>query len=85
MIDYSGLNVKKMSEEDLKEMNNSLKNLKFIDSDAAAQSAGIITRAHLPKNLRVIPRGYVTTMDYVEDRIKLLVEEDGVIYKVQRG
>ena len=69
------------------EQMESLIGLKFIDSPAAPSSPteGLLTRSQLPKNSRVIPKGYVVTMDYQEDRLNLHLDEKGIVSKVKKG
>lgn len=39
----------------------------------------------LPKKTRVIPKGTFVTMDFVEDRLNVYIEEDGKIFNAKWG
>lgn len=45
----------------------------------------MISRDRLPKGSRVIPKGGFVTMDYVEDRLNVFLDDDGKVKRVTVG
>lgn len=79
MINFSNLDVKSLTTDEM----NSLIGLKFVDNNSDGDH--LISRDRLPENSRVIPKGYLVTMDYQEDRLNLHLNEEGIVTKVKKG
>lgn len=79
LIDYSGMEVGSLSDKQL----TSLRNLKF--SEKPSSDPKVITRDRLPANTRIIPLGYMVTMDYDETRLNVYLDANNNVERVKLG
>merc|ERR1711974_139900 len=65
----------KLSKEELLDMVGK----KFVDTSEKISEEGVITRANLPANTRVVQPGQMVTADFRRDRLNVHLDDEGKV------